>query len=110
MSPEMQINYEERARIVKSLAHPTRLYIIDMLAQGEKCVCELTDAIGHDMSTVSKHLSLLKGAGIVRTRKQGTTIYYELAVPCVTGFFACFETVLSESIERRQCALRGVML
>jgi DNA-binding transcriptional ArsR family regulator len=87
---------EARARVMKALAHPTRLFIVDELSRGERCVCELTDGIGADMSTVSKHLSVLKGAGIVRDDKRGVQVFYRLRVPCILNFFGCVEAVLEE--------------
>lgn len=86
--------FEERAKVVKALAHPSRLLMIDELSRGERCVCELRDLVGHDMSTVSKHLAVLKKAGIVADDKRGKQIYYRLKVPCVLNFFQCIESVL----------------
>ena len=99
MDPRTQARFEARARIVKAMAHPTRLFIVDELSRGERCVCELTDMIGADMSTVSRHLSVLKGAGIVRDEKRGSQVYYRLRVPCVLNFFDCVETVLKSHAE-----------
>ena len=66
-----QAKYDARAKIVKAMAHPTRLFIVDELSRrGERCVCDLTEMIGADISTVSKHLSLLKAAGIVEMRSE----------------------------------------
>ena len=87
---------EARARVMKALAHPTRLFIVDELSRGERCVCELTDGIGADMSTVSKHLSVLKGAGIVSDDRRGVQVFYRLRVPCILNFFGCVEAVLEE--------------
>ncbi|MBG0790960.1 MAG: winged helix-turn-helix transcriptional regulator [Desulfovibrionaceae bacterium] len=86
--------FEERARIIKAMAHPSRLLMIDELSRGERCVCELRDMVGSDMSTVSKHLSVLKKAGIVEDDKRGKQIYYRLKVPCVLNFFSCIESVI----------------
>lgn len=86
--------FETRARVLKALAHPTRLFIVDVLSSGERCVCELTEMVGADISTVSKHLSLLKNAGIVRDEKRGAQVFYRLSVPCVLRFFDCVEAVL----------------
>ena len=86
--------FEDRANILKALAHPTRLFIVDELSKHEKCVCELTDSIGVDISTVSKHLSVLKKAGIVIDDKRGLQVWYTLKVPCVLNFFSCVEAVL----------------
>jgi len=78
-----RINYEWKARVIKALAHPSRLIMIDELAKGEKCVCELQRAVGADITTVSKHLSLMKKAGIVEDRREGVWIYYRLKAPCI---------------------------
>ena len=86
--------YQARAGIIKAMAHPTRLLIIDELSKGERCVCELRDIIGDDMSTVSKHLSVLKNSGIVESDKRGLQVFYRLKVPCVLNFFGCVEDVL----------------
>jgi DNA-binding transcriptional ArsR family regulator len=93
--------FEARAQIIKAMAHPTRLFIVDELSRGERCVCELTEMIEADVSTVSKHLSILKNAGIVDDEKRGSQVFYTLAMPCVLSFFSCVETVL-ESRARRQ--------
>ncbi len=78
-----------RARLFKALAHPSRILMVEQLAGGERCVCELTEMIGADMSTVSKHLSVLKAAGIVQDQKRGMQVYYRLKMPCVLRLFDC---------------------
>ena len=55
-----------QARVIKALAHPTRLFFVEELCREERCVCELAEMVGSDMSTVSKHLALLRQAGIVQ--------------------------------------------
>ena len=89
-------SYERRANIMKALGHPSRLMMVDELSQGERCVCELTEMVGADISTVSKHLSVLREAGIVDSRKDGVQVYYRLKVPCVLNMFQCVEAVLRE--------------
>ena len=86
--------YSAKAAVLKALAHPTRLWMAEQLAQGERCVCEFEDAIGADFSTVSKHLSVLKQNGIVEDEKRGKQVYYRLKVPCVLQFMGCIEAVL----------------
>ena len=88
--------FESRARIIKALAHPSRLMMVDELSRGERCVCTLTDLVGADISTVSKHLSVLKEAGIVDCRKDGVQRFYRLKVPCVLNMFSCIEAVREE--------------
>ncbi|MGC9325250.1 MAG: ArsR/SmtB family transcription factor [Desulfomonilia bacterium] len=86
--------YETRARLLKALAHPTRLFIVDELSRGERCVCELTDMVGADISTVSKHLAVLKNAHVVSDERRGTQVFYTLRIRCAPDFFRCVETIL----------------
>lgn len=95
-----KLQLEARARIIKAMAHPTRLFIIDELSQRERCVCQLTEMIGADISTVSKHLSLLKQAGLVEDEKRGLQVWYSLRVPCILKFFGCIEDVLKENMKQ----------
>jgi DNA-binding transcriptional ArsR family regulator len=95
MDTTTRAKFEARAAVIKAMAHPTRLFIVDQLSQvEEKCVRELTEMIGADMSTVSKHLSTLKAAGIIEDEKRGSQVYYSLRVPCVMDFFNCVESVM----------------
>lgn len=107
MDREQIAKYEARARIIKALAHPARLIIVDELAErGERCVCELTELVGTDMSTVSRHLSQLKNAGLVADEKRGTMVYYRLRTKCLMKFFACVESVLQENVREQQKLVR----
>ena len=101
MDPKIKDRFEIRARIIKAMAHPTRLFIVDELSRGERCVCELTEMIGADTSTVSKHLSLLKEAGILRDEKRGLQVYYTLRMPCVLNFFDCVERIMKSAVEEQ---------
>lgn len=92
--------YEARANIIKALAHPSRLLIVDQLNQGQKSVGELTEMIGTDTSTVSKHLSVLKNAGLVDDEKHGTTVYYSLRCPCILDFIGCVEEVIESNTKK----------
>jgi len=83
-----------KAEVLKALAHPTRLGLAEMLAGGERCVCELVAEFDADLSTISKHLTVLKQAGIVGDTKRGKQVYYHLEVPCVLKFMHCVEAVI----------------
>lgn len=98
--------YEARAAIAKALAHPTRLMILDVLNDREMCVCDLTELAGADQSTVSKHLAVLKQAGLVEDRKKGVMAFYRVKVCCLKEFWRCLETVLAENLKAHQAALR----
>jgi DNA-binding transcriptional ArsR family regulator len=102
MDSKTQARYEARASIIKAMAHPSRLFIVDELSRGERCVCELTEMIGADMSTVSKHLSILKNAGIVDDDKRGSMVYYCLKVPCVLDFLKCVESVMKCNVRQQK--------
>ena len=97
--------YEARARIAKALAHPSRLLMLDALNEGELCVCELTKLVGDDQSTVSKHLAVLRNAGIVDLRKDGPMTFYRLKVCCLHGFWQCVETVLKQNLKAQRAAI-----
>ena len=94
MNARDRARYEARATVIKAMGHPTRLFIVEELSRQERCVCELTEMVGADVSTVSKHLSVLKNAGIVQDEKRGSQVFYSLLVPCVLNFFSCVESVL----------------
>lgn len=103
MNAKTLAKYEARARIIKALAHPARLLIVDELSKsGERCVCELTEMIGSDMSTVSRHLALLKGAGLVEDEKRGQMVFYRMRVQCLPNFFQCIESVIACNAKRHQ--------
>ncbi len=109
MDLKTQARYEARVRVVKAMAHPTRMFIVDELSRvGEKCVCELTEMVGDDMSTVSKHLAILKQAGIIVDDKRGNQVYYRLRVPCIVDFFRCVESVFEcgAGVNRKVCSCK----
>ncbi len=82
-------SYQYMAEIFKALAHPTRLLILDKLKEGERCVCELQEFVGGDMSTVSRHLGVLRNAGLIASEKRQNWIYYRLLCPCVFDMYEC---------------------
>jgi ArsR family transcriptional regulator len=85
--------YQRRVDVLKAMAHPTRLFMLDMLKNGERCVCEINENIDADVSTISKHLSLLKNAGLVSFEKRGLNVYYRLEAPCLLESLACVDDV-----------------
>ena len=88
--------YKLKAQVAKALAHDSRLIMLDALKNGDMCVCDLTDLVGADQSTVSKHLSVLKNSGILSDRKEGNKVYYHLETPCVLDFFNCALEVIRQ--------------
>jgi len=106
MDSKTKALYEARARIMKAISHPTRLFVVDVLSKGEQCVCDLTEMVGNDISTISKHLSVLKNAGIVSDEKHGTQVFYSLRIPCVLKFFSCVESVLKANAKAQAALIR----
>ena len=100
MTEEERMRSEARARILKAIAHPSRIFIVEKIRNKPHCVCELAEMIGIDSSTTSKHLSVLKNAGIIEDRKEGTTIYYSLRCQCIMEFIGCIENVIRMNLER----------
>jgi ArsR family transcriptional regulator len=82
--------------VLKAMAHPSRLLVLERLLEGECCVCDLQGLVGSDMSTVSKHLALMRSAGLVEDRREGLKVFYRLRVPCVMQFLDCVDAVRDE--------------
>lgn len=98
---------KQRAAVFKALGHPARLQIVEILGSGERCVCDLVDAVGSGWSTVSRHLTVLKAAGILEDEKRGLQVFYRLALPCVNTFADCLDAAKEgAAVEVRQCCTR----
>ena len=97
--PSPSYDLAQRAKVFKALGHPSRLMMVEALGQGEKCVCELRELVGSDISTVSKHLTILKEAGIVQDERRGTNVYYSLRMLCVSSFLGCVRRFFTQQLE-----------
>ena len=106
ITKKQKTRFEARANILKALAHPTRLIMVEELSKKPHCVNELTKMIGADMSTVSKHLSILKNAGFIIDEKRGKQVFYNLRMQCVLNFLDCVEDVLKEQVKNRLAVMR----
>lgn len=110
MTEADRLRAEARANVLKALAHPTRIYIVDLIErEGPHCVHDLTRRVGVDTSTVSRHLSILKNAGMLQDRKEGTTVYYSVACGCIADFMAGLEGVLRSKHQQDQRAFAALM-
>jgi len=94
--------FEMQAEICKTIANPTRLRILHVLREGEKSVGELVELLGLKQSNLSQHLSIMKQATILKTRKQGSNIYYSVAYPKINTACDLVRELLIESIGRKQ--------
>ncbi len=107
MDDQSRARCEQLATVMKALGHPTRAFIVMELAEGSRCVCELTDMIGADTSTVSKHLTVLKNAGLVQSEKEGLMVHYSLTTPCLLKFYSCVEDLVRKDMEEKQKLLQN---
>lgn len=104
MDEQTRTLYETQARILQAVGQPIRLAILDILKDGEQCVCDIVEAVGAERSNVSRHLSVLLNAGILACRKDGLKMIYSLRTPCILSFFSCLADVLKTQ-PARNCPL-----
>ncbi len=86
--------YEEKAQIFKALSNPVRVEIIDFLADGEKCVCEIVENLNYEQPHISKSLIKLKEAGLIQDKKVGLNVYYSIKLKCISKFLNCLGEIL----------------
>jgi len=99
---------EKQADVAKALAHPLRVAIVGFLRDGEQCVCDIAEHVGAERSNVSRHLSVMVGAGVLGCRKDGLKVFYELKTPCVLRFLGCIDEVLRESAAHSAAMLKAL--
>ena len=97
--------YEMKAEVLSALAHPIRVAVVELLREGEQCVCDIAERLGAERSNVSRHLAVMLRVGILRQRKEGLRMIYRLMTPCVADFLQCATTVLRAQIEANNAAL-----
>lgn len=86
---------DKKAEIFKALSNPVRLDIIDLLTDGEKCVCEIHQKLQKcEQPYVSKCLQKLKSVGLIKDRKEGSNVYYSLKICCMGEFMTCLNKIL----------------
>lgn len=100
----LKANATDRALIVKAMAHPTRLLVMEALMHEERCVNDLTGMAGCDITTLSKHLAVMKKAGLLACEKRGLNVFYQIACPCFPEFFRCIDLITASNLKRSRCA------
>ena len=91
MTEQERIHCELTAHMFRAMAHPLRVFLLDRLSTKAWCVCELAAEAEVDKSVASKHLSILREAGLVESTRHGTQIEYSLTAPCVLELASCAE-------------------
>lgn len=99
MDQQARRRLDKRAAILKALAHPVRVQLIEQLSRGERCVCELHELAGGDFSTVSKHLSQLRQAGLLEMEKRGLKVFYRLKSRCALRLLKCADEVMRAAVK-----------
>ncbi len=93
---------EVKAELFKALAHPARIRVLEVLAEGERAVGELQPLVDIESSHLSQQLAVLRRAGLVRTRKEGSSVYYSIAEPLLVDLLAAAKRLLIASLERTE--------
>jgi DNA-binding transcriptional ArsR family regulator len=97
-----QLLFEKQAEIAKAIAHPLRIAIVNFLADGEQCVCDIAEHVGSERSNVSRHLSVMLNSGLLDYHKEGLKVIYRLKCPCIVDFFGCVTQVLKQEAKKNE--------
>lgn len=82
---------EKKASILKALAHPLRVAVFEALVEGEKTVSELVQLLGTKDANTSRHLAIMRSAGLLKTRKEGLNVYYSIKLLCLISMLSCLD-------------------
>jgi DNA-binding transcriptional ArsR family regulator len=105
MAPDKNERLKLKAEVFKAMGHPLRLGVIEFLRDGEKCVCDIVEHLGTGISNISKHLSVLKKAGIVTDRRDGLKMMYSLTMPCALEFARCVENTVIKRLDEQRSVM-----
>ncbi len=99
LNKKKQLLFEKQAEIIKAMAHPLRIAIVEFLKDGPQCVCDIAEFVGSERSNVSRHLSVMVSAGVLEYRKEGLKVIYKLKTPCILDFFSCITACLKQQLK-----------
>ena len=102
MSKKKDNLYKLKSNVLKALAHPTRLKIVEFLSKGEACVCKIVELAGRERTGVSKHLSILVKNRILSSRKKGLWVYYKLEMQCAVRFLSCSAEIVRDNAKNKR--------
>ena len=108
LSKKKQLLFEKQAEIVKAIAHPLRIAVVDFLKDGQQCVCDIAEHIGSERSNVSRHLSVMVNAGVLEYHKEGLKVIYKLKTPCILDFFSCITACLKQQAKENGKLLKSL--
>ena len=110
LTKKKQLLLEKQAQVAKAIAHPLRIAIIDFLKDGQQCVCDIAEHVGSERSNVSRHLSVMVGAGVLEYRKEGLKVIYKLRTPCILEFFSCVTACLKQQAKENEKLLKTLQV
>ena len=99
LNKKKQLLFEKQAEIIKAMAHPLRIAIVEFLKDGPQCVCDIAEFVGSERSNVSRHLLVMVSAGVLESRKEGLKVIYKLKTPCILDFLSCITGVLKQQLK-----------
>jgi ArsR family transcriptional regulator len=99
---------ELKAEVLKALAQPTRLQILEYLRGGEKCICEIIPAIGGEQSNISRHISLMQKSHLVTTRKDGVKVMVKVSDPKIFHILDQVSVLLKSRMSEHHQLLRSL--
>jgi len=99
-------HYRMKAEVLKAMAHPLRLAMVEFLKDRERCVCEIVEHLGAGQPNISRHLALMVRAGVLSNRKEGLKVFYRVRTPCVLNFLSCVDGVIRARVKRTRALLR----
>ena len=108
LSKQQRLLFKKQAEVIKAMAHPLRLAVLDCLKDGEQCVFDIAEYVGSERSNISRHLAIMSSAGILEQRKDGLKVLYRLKTPCIMNFFKCIGGVLKEQIEENKSLMSAI--
>ncbi len=108
MNKKKRLLFERQAEVVKAVAHPVRIAIVDFLESRPRCVCDIAEHVGSERSNVSRHLSVMVAAGVLEYHKEGLKVIYELKTPCILEFFSCVTRVLKQQAKENEKLLKSL--
>jgi ArsR family transcriptional regulator len=93
---------ELKAEILKALAQPTRLKILELIRNGEKCICEIVPAINGEQSNISRHISLMQKSNLVTTRKDGVKVMVKVKDPQIFNILDRVGRILKNQMKEQE--------
>ncbi len=100
---------KHQSEILDALAHPVRLKIVEKLRSGPCCVCKIFAYVGAEQSNVSHHLAILKRAGVLRSERKGTWVWYEIADPRILKIVNLVSSCVTSTLTKNQASLRTLL-